>query len=518
MAAYGPRRRLLSSRNAALKGRISISLRLTMWFGSVFFAGWILFGVTMWANLRHTLTNERRQTLARRIERLQELLLRDASASAADRSQDYSDFAHATGNGLAEVFRPDGTLELPSPSSAASAFAWPKFQPGHSSLFITVQSGGQSYWVLAQPFSLDGKPLVLMAAAPDAGNQVVMQSFLRGLLALVPGLFLIASAAGYWVSRRALGPVDRIAAAARSISIRNISERVPVSGSNDELQRLAETCNAMLDRLESSVNQIKRFTADASHELRGPLTFTRTVAEIALKDPGTSGASRAAFQEIVDEAAKAATMLEEMLTLARADSAPGNLVRKPVDLALIVREVCTTTRPIAVRHGLDLSLISNSDRAPILGDAPALKRLVWILLDNAIKYSRPNGTITVRLDVVADRAAVQVEDDGIGIAPADLPYIFDRFYRADPSRGLVEGNGLGLAIAQWIAETHRAQLKVQSEPERGTVFHVAFPRSSTWAEPEADSITPGVRQLEPKAARFGVHAHRKISATDLRCE
>jgi heavy metal sensor kinase len=478
-----------------LKGRISISLRLTIWFGAVFFAGWLLFGVTMWADLRHTLTNERRQTLARRIERLQDLLRKDASASSADRNQDYSDFAHATGNGLAEVFRPDGTLELPSPSAAASAFEWPKFDPHNPKSFIDVHVGGQSYWVLTEAFSLDGKPLVLMAAAPDAGNRVVMQNFLRGLLALVPGLLLIASAAGYWVSRRALRPVDRIAAAARSISIRNISERVPVSRSNDELQRLAETCNAMLDRLESSVNQIKRFTADASHELRGPLTFMRTVAEIALKDNGIDGASRAAFQDIVDEAAKATVMLEEMLTLARADAASANPVRATVDLASILHEVCGTTQPIASQQGLHLSLTSLATSALILGDEPALKRLIWILLDNAMKYSRPNGTIAVRLNVDATWATVEVEDDGIGIAPADLPLIFDRFYRADPSRGLVEGNGLGLAIARWIAESHGAKLTVQSEPARGTVFHIVFDRCSTSAGSIADSATSGRQAL-----------------------
>jgi len=468
-----------------------------MWFGGVFFAGWVLFGVTMWANLRHTLTSERRQTLARRIERLQGLLLKDDAASVAERSQDYSDFAHATGNGLAEVFRPDGTLELPSPSAAASAFPWPKLQPGNPNVFVTVQSGGQSYWVLAEPFSLQGKPLVLMAAAPDAGNQVVMQSFLRGMLALVPGLLLIASAAGYWVSRRALRPVDRIAAAARSIGIRNISERVPVPGSNDELQRLAETCNAMLNRLESSVNQIKRFTADASHELRGPLTFTRTVAEVALREPTADAASRAAFQEIVDEAARAAVMLEEMLTLARADAAPSNLVLGPVDLGPLIREVCRTTQPIAAQQGLDLALIASTDAAPILGDAPALKRLVWILLDNAIKYSRPNGTIRVRLKATAHQVTVDVEDDGIGIAAADLPFIFNRFYRADPSRGLVEGNGLGLAIAQWIAETHRAKLTVESGQGQGSVFHVAFPVASNlgsvqgpWAMRQREASVP----------------------------
>jgi heavy metal sensor kinase len=449
-----------------------------MWFGTVFFAGWVLFGITMWANLRHTLTNERHQTLARRIDRLQDLLHRDEAATSADRDQDFSDFAHATGNGLAQVFRPDGTLELPSPSPAASAFAWPAFQPGNPNLFVTVSSAGQTYWVLAQPFSLAGRHLVLMTAAPDAGNQLVMRSFVRGMLALVPALLLIASAAGYWVSRRALRPVDRIAATARSISIRNISERVPVSGSGDELQRLAETCNAMLDRLESSVNQIKRFTADASHELRGPLTFTRTVAEIALRDPSTNSASRAAFQEIVDESTKAAAMLEDMLALARADSAPNSVVREPADLVPILVDVCNTTRTIAAERGLTLSCTTRVESAPVLGDVQALKRLIWILLDNAIKYSRPNGTITAALDVVADHATLQVHDNGIGIAQADLPLIFDRFYRADPSRGVVEGNGLGLAIAQWIAESHQAQLTAQSSPQHGTIFELNFPHPS----------------------------------------
>ena len=448
-----------------------------MWFGSVFFVGWILFGVSMWANLRHTLSNERHQTLSRRIERLQQLLRKDESSTAEDRKQDYVDFAHATGNGLTEIYELNGAFELPSPSTAASTFAWPRFDPGNPNLFRAVQSGGQTYWVLAQPFLLGGKALVLMTAAPDAGNQVVMQSFLRGLLALVPGLLLIASAAGYWVSRRALQPVDRIAATARSISIRNISERVPVTGSQDELQRLAETCNAMLDRLESSVNEMKRFTADASHELRGPLTFTRTVAEVALRNPAIDSASRAAFYDIVDEAAKAAVMLEGMLALARADSEPASVVRKPVDLAAIVREVCAAAQPIISKHGLDLRLLTTVEPTLVLGDAPALKRLIWILLDNAIKYSKPNGNITVTLNVNANIPVVRVQDDGIGIAAVDLPFIFNRFYRADPSRGMVEGNGLGLAIAQWIADTHQAQIRVESIPQSGTAFDVVFASS-----------------------------------------
>ncbi len=451
-----------------MKRRISISLRLTVWFGSVFFVGWLLFGTSMWLNLRNTLKNERRQTLSRRIDRLEELLNKDRFAATADRFQDFADFAHATGNGLAEVTRPDGTREYPSPSPAASAFPWPA-PPPNAQLFKTVQYSGQSYWVLMRPFSLAGQPLVLMAAAPEAGNLLVLQSFLRGLLASFPILLLISSAGGYWVSRRALKPVDRITATARSISIRNISERVPVPQNGDELQRLAETCNEMLDRLESSVNQIKRFTADASHELRGPLSITRTVAEIALRNPQADPQSRRAFEDIVEETAKAAILLEEMLTLARADSLPVALPRTQVNLTTLLKEVCDTAQPIVQQHGLVLRASWGDAAVTALGDASALKRLVWILLDNALKYSKPSGTISVSLHASEGQATMLVQDDGIGIAPGDLPFIFDRFYRADPSRGVVEGNGLGLAIAKEALRRSVISCAQGSSVDRATV-------------------------------------------------
>jgi signal transduction histidine kinase len=479
--------------------RFSISLRLTLWFGGIFFAGWVLFGISMWANLRHTLTGERRQTLARRIDRLEELLTQD-KGSPADRAQSFAGFAHATGNGLAEVFRPDGSLEYPSPSPAATAFPWPRFDPANPNLFRTVQFGGQPYWVLARPAKLDGHALVLMAAAPEAGNLIVMQSFLRGLGAFVPVLLLISSAGGYWMSRRALSPVDRIASTARSITIRNISERVPVSGAGDEIQRLAETCNAMLERLEASVNQIKRFTADASHELRGPLSFARTVSEIALRNPHADPRSRQAFEDIVAEVAKAAVMLDEMLTLARADAAPTSLTAVPADLKTLLREVFDTARPIAEQNGLRLALALPPGPATVLGDAAALQRMVWIFLDNAIKYSKSEGAIALRLELLPGQVRIVVEDDGIGIAAADLPLIFDRFFRADPSRSLVEGNGLGLAIAKWIAEQHQAQLTAASDPGRGSSFRVTFPAHSSSA-----AAAPGERsRASSPASSFAV--------------
>ncbi len=459
-----------------LKRHVSISLRLTMWFGSIFFFGWVLFGTAMWLNLKSTLRGERYQTLARRVDRLQELLRKDQGAGETDRYQDFNDFAHATGNGLSEVFRSDGLRAYPSPSTAASMFPWPTIHGGDAERFVHIESAGQPYWVLVHPFSLSGQSLFLLVAAPETGNLLVLQSFWKGLLSSAPLLLLISSVGGYWVSRRALKPVDRITATARSISIRNLSERLPVTNTEDELQRLAETCNAMLGRLELAVNRIKQFTADASHELRGPLSFTRTVAEAALRNPHVDAESRRAFEDIVDEAVKAAVLLEEMLILARADSEPFGKALEPVDLAAVMEEACGAARPLADERNLTLSVSCSPDPfVKVLGDFSSLRRLLWILLDNALKYTDAPGCIDITLSTDSGQATLLVRDSGIGIGQADMPYIFDRFYRADPSRSQVEGNGLGLAIAKWIAETHHADLSVTSEEHKGTTFRLVFP-------------------------------------------
>ena len=188
--------------------------------------------------------------------------------------------------------------------------------------------------------------------------------------------------------------------------------------------------------------------------------------------------SRKAFEDIVEESAKAADLLEGMLTLARADSNSVDTVLEPVDLGAVVRETCGLARPLAEARNLTLSVSTGLNiGGEVLGDFSSLRRLLWILLDNALKYTPAPGRIEVALGIVSDRATLTVRDSGIGIAQSDLPHIFDRFYRADPSRSQVEGNGLGLAIAKWIADLHRADLLVESKQKKGSAFRVVFPRS-----------------------------------------
>ena len=422
----------------------SISLRLTIWYSGITFAVLALFGCGMWFILKSTLTSGRSHTLERRADRLGDLLRETQGGAAEQRLRKFQAFAGATGGGLIEVFRKGDGRALPSPSADSLAFPWPPTALVDHDQFSEAVFQGQQYRVLARPFSCDLGAVVLCMASPLENNRQVLRAFTAGLLWTVPVLFAISALGGYSLSRRALRPVDQITAATRSISVSNLSARLPVPESRDEMQRLSETCNEMLARLESAVSEIKRFTGDASHELRNPISFVRTTAELALRNRDADPVSRRALEEIVAECGKANRLLKDMLTLARADAGNSRLAFEPVDLVEVLRAFSQKGMVLAGERGHKLTIEYDSDRhATVLGDYASLHRLFWILLDNAVKYTPASGSIRVKLAVDGNRAIVTVEDNGIGIAAADLPYIFGRFYRADKSRSYVEGAGLG---------------------------------------------------------------------------
>jgi len=453
----------------------SISLRLTIWYSSVSFAVLVLFGCGMWFILKSTLTSGRSHTLERRADRLIDMLGDTTGRPAEERARSFQAFADATGGGLIEVFRANGARALPSPSKDSQAFPWPRTASTDLERFTEVVFQRQRYRVLARPYSCDLGAVVLCMAAPLENNRQVLLAFTTGLLWTIPALLAISALGGYSLSRRALRPVDQITAATRSISVSNLSARLPVPASRDELQRLSETCNEMLARLDSAVSEIKRFTGDASHELRNPVSFVRTTAELALRNQQADPESRRAFEVIVSECGKANRLLQDMLTLARADTGHSRLAFEPVDLAEVLRAMSDRSRRLAEGRGHTLTIDFDAGRhVPVLGDYASLQRLLWILLDNAVKYTPPPGLIRLKLEAGDNQAVVTVEDNGIGIAAADLPRIFGRFFRADQSRSEVEGAGLGLSIAKCIADVHRASISAQSRQAEGSVFRVVF--------------------------------------------
>jgi heavy metal sensor kinase len=448
----------------------SLSIRLTVWFSAIFLAGFALFGVVMWLDLAYSLEQGRDRTLTRRAARIAELLDATSADAAHTRERRFEQLTDVIPEGnLIQVFDGAGNRVLPRDQKAPD-FPWPALNsPPAVDRFVNVRYNGRTFRLYGHP----RPPYVVLVAGQLDDNRNMMARFTAGLAWATPAMLVLCALAGYFLNRRALQPVDQITLTLRSISIGNLSQRLPVANTRDELQRLAETCNQMLARLEDAVERINRFTADASHELRSPVALIRTVAEYALRNPKIDAESKEALGEILAESLETGQLLEDLLTLARADAGYASTVFEAVDLAQLVEDVAVRQRPFAEAKQQSVT-VRASGPAWISGDRSSLRRLVWILLDNAVKYTPDEGKIVVGLMATPYVVVLTVRDSGIGIAEELLPHIFDRFVRADPSRGEVNGTGLGLAIAKWIAGTHQAKLSVQSREREGSVFRVEF--------------------------------------------
>jgi signal transduction histidine kinase len=286
---------------------------------------------------------------------------------------------------------------------------------------------------------------------------------------------LLASGAGYLMSRRALAPVDRITQTARSITGDDLSQRLAVPQTGDELERLSQTLNEMIARIESAFTRISRFTADASHELRTPLAVMRTTAEVALRGAQSAVEQRAALEFIIAEIERTSNLVENLLLMAKADS--GDELRKQgVDIVAALREACAQAEVLARVKGVRFETRLPQGSLSVMGDREALRRLFLILLDNAVKYTPAGGMFVVSLQHVDGYAVGAVKDTGIGISSEDLPFVFDRFYRVDRARSRDQGGvGLGLAIGQWITHAHGGTIRVESELNVGSQFTVRLP-------------------------------------------
>ncbi len=329
--------------------------------------------------------------------------------------------------------------------------------------------------IVSARFGVPGNSYTVQLAAPLAQVFDVLEE-LRWLLVLsIPIVLVLASLGGYWMSRRALAPVDAITSTARSISEHSLSRRLASFKTGDELQRLAETFNKMMDRLETAFKRITQFTADASHELRTPTALIRTTAELSLRRDRDNAEYREALGQILEEAERTGILIDNLMTQARMDSGAEAVGFTTVDIASILGEASMAGQPLALSKQIQLD--REIPNIPILvnGDAYALRRLFLILIDNAVKYTPTGGRVSIALKANGNDAFAQVCDTGIGISQEDLPFIFERFYRADKARSRESGAGLGLSIARWIAEAHRAEILVESVVGHGSTFEVRIP-------------------------------------------
>jgi heavy metal sensor kinase len=286
---------------------------------------------------------------------------------------------------------------------------------------------------------------------------------------------VLAMIGGRFLAFRGLRPVSTMAASARRISVENLSERLERSHANDELDELAATFNDMFARLEKQVDQLRHFTADAAHELRTPLAALRGAAEVALSGRRSAEELRAVLAESIEDYDRLARIADDLLLLARADAGQEFIRRAPLRLDGALRDVIDLFAPVAEERGVNLAL-SKCDAASVDGDDGRLRQMIGNLLDNAIKFTPPEGNVRVTLVTSNGVAELTVCDTGSGITAEHLPRIFDRFYRADRARARENGGaGLGLSICRTIVEAHRGTINVVSEPRSGTTVVVQLP-------------------------------------------
>ncbi len=330
--------------------------------------------------------------------------------------------------------------------------------------------------VAAHRLEENGHVLIAIAAEPLDGVEADLAAIRRAVFLALPLILALAGAGGYWFAARNLAPLDSMAAQASRISSNNLDARIDIGDAAQELTALEASFNELLGRIDLSFEGMRRFVADASHEIRTPVAVIRGEADVALaKDRGV-GEYRESLSIILDESRRLSVLVDSLLNLAHADAGRVKLQNRPFYWNDLLAECCRSMQSLAAARSIDLSCRVASD-IPFDGDEELLRRMTLNLLDNAIRYTPAGGRVTAELEAVNDGVLVRISDTGIGIPPEAAPHVFERFFRADKARTRENGGfGLGLAIVKWIAESHRGAVELVSQPGAGSVFTVTLPR------------------------------------------
>jgi heavy metal sensor kinase len=459
----------------------SVRTRLTLWYAGVLALSLIAFALVIYyaaGNIFH--------------ERQDESLRSTAQTVASAYVEEFAEAHSLTKAGeivLSEITFPNRYVQLtgnsgnPIAASAnlsgsAIAIPTPVFAEAHARGFSHTTVNGLRVTVV--PLSTDQTLGYAAVAEPLSVVEDGLSELRRDLFAGVSLVLLLASGGGYFLARKSLAPIASMNSQTQRISAENLSARLDVNNSRDELGRLATTINDLLARLESSFKEQQRFIADASHELRTPLAVLRGETEVALGKTRTIDEYQQSLSLIQDEAERLSRIVEDLFILARQPiNTRAALNKERVSLNDAIRDCARAAQVLAVRKGVRLKLENDSPSIALNGDEELIRRLILNLLDNAVKYTPAGGEISLALGRQNGSAEIVVRDTGIGIPEVAQPRVFDRFYRVDKARARAMGGaGLGLSIAQWIVEAHGGAITLASAPGKGSTFTVVLPVAS----------------------------------------
>jgi heavy metal sensor kinase len=456
---------------------LTIQLRLTAWYFLSLAIIVALFAGGSWFAMKASMYHSIDRDLRYRVDSVVPYI---ESHSLNTQEQFSKVFTRSSDSSIVGVFVQvtDEQSTILYESVLLSAHRVPVLAPGAPDGSVSITTVGTHGWpvrVASKRLMVGGTILTVHIVEPLRDLMESLREYGLYLTLLIPIALLLTTTAGYWLSRSALAPVEQIRQQAESIDPADLTTRLPVPPTNDELAKLGQTLNAMLTRIEAAFRSIERFTADASHELRAPLALILTAGEVSLRRERSREELAEVLRKIVREARHMSNLVENLLDLARGDARRRHTELAPVDVAAMLRDLFAELTPAAGKKGLSLTAAVPDHEVRVIGEATELRRLFLILTDNAIKYTEA-GSIHLALGSEGGQVNVTVSDSGIGIEESSIPHVFDRFWRADKVRSRSEGGaGLGLSLASQIVQRNGGTLSVKSELGKGSTFIVHLP-------------------------------------------
>lgn len=436
---------------------LPLRVRLTLVYGGLLFLALAISGIAVVTLLRYRLTIRMDAALDHRLQGVENFLVRETTPAT-------------------EHMIP---VELEEYASTQPEGHYIQVLDEHGKVLLKSDGVLPPARSREKSFSIYGKIYRTKASASEEPINDSIREIVLLLLASSPILLVLIGLTGYRISSRSLRPVDDMTRAARSIGTNNLSGRLPVHQTGDEISRLADAWNEMLGRLEESFLRMQRFTADAAHEFRTPLAQLQTTADLSLRRERDPAEYREALSQVSVIAQRMNQLAEDLLSIARGHHSAPRQSMERVDLTSLVHGLAAEMQPLFDDKDLHFDIKLPPLVRPVQADADSLRRLLAILLDNALKYSYPGGTVTLTVHDDAQGLILEVSDTGCGIPAESLTRIFDRFYRVDSSRDRKSGGyGLGLAIAQQIARAHQGQIVAFSVEGKGSSFRLMLPAAS----------------------------------------
>jgi heavy metal sensor kinase len=477
----------------------SLRFRMAAWYAGLLAGGLLLFGASVYLGLQRYLDWTLQDALAAECRTIGTELLSQLPGKTADWLETEINEAYApeVNARFIRVYREGtGVIYLSGAPKDGdfnpSQIPFPQGEKKDGARHVRL-AGNHQLLINAMSFTTpDGSRFLVESGMPYQQTQVVLHGLLLTLAIYTPLVVFLAIGGGYWLMRRSLQPIDEITVRAEGITSTNLSERLPVIRTGDELERLSAALNRMIARLDQAFQHINRFSADASHELRTPLTILQLELEGIVNNHALSGSLEEQIGSALEETHRMSKIVESLLTISRLDAGEAKLDRLPLNLATLVTSTSAEMKLLAQEKSIALHTFAEDD-IWVEGDRTRLQEVVVNLVDNAIKYMPEGGTILVQVLREDGKAILEVTDNGAGIPAHAIPHVFERFYRVDKARARASGGaGLGLSIVKAICAAHGGEIRVSSQEGQGSCFRVELPLV---AASESAAAVAGLRKV-----------------------